>query len=227
MKKLFFGKAKSKIRNAYLVEWRFFKSNLWFWFKLSIIILFVSVVFFSLLFSYHRDMTEIIRKRADTFIMKWNPGQPESDHLKTVIGFFVHNVRVFFLQILSGLIPFLFLPMLFVIISSFGLAIFLVAAKLAGVSVLGAYFLGIFPHGIFEEIGGCYSASLGIFLCIESSKKMIHKWRGNSVPFLTIGKQICRSCILIIIPLYAIAAIVEGLITPLLVRTLGKTVFPF
>jgi len=227
MKKLFFGKVRSKIINAYLAEWRFFKSNLWFWFKLSIIILLVSVVFFSLLFSYNRDITEIIRKRADSLPTKWKQDLLESDPLKSVMDLFLHNVGAFLIQIVSGLIPFVFLPFFITILNGLVEAIFLVAAKLAGVSVLGTYFIGIFPHGIFEEIGGCYSASLGIFLCIESSKKVIHKWRGNSVPFLTIGKQICRSCILIIIPLYAIAAIVEGLITPLLVRTLGKTVFPF
>ena len=227
MEKTFYGRVKCKIRNAYVAEWHFFKSSLWFWFKLSIIILLVSAVFFSLIFS-NQAITETAKKKLDELIMGLSPhGQWESYNLKRVIGFFLHNVRAFLLQILSGLIPFLFLPICFVILEGSITAVFFVAVKLAELSALGTYFIVIFPHGIFEEIGGCYSASLGIFLCIESSKKVIHKWRGNSVPFLTIGKQIYRSCILIIIQLYAIAAIVEGLITPLLVRTLGKTVFPF
>ena len=229
MRKPFFEIIKSKVRKAYLAEWCFFKLNLWFWFKLSIIILLISVVISILLFSYNQDMTEILRKRIDTLSTKWKQNLLGTEPLKSTINYFVHNVGAFLVQIVLGLFPFLFLPFFITALNGWIQAIFLVAAKLAGANIFGTYFIGIFPHGIFEEIGGLYSASLGVYLCVQSSRKVIQKWRGNSnsVPFLTIGKQIYRSCILIIIPLYAIAAIVEGFITPLLVRTLSKTVFPF
>ena len=229
MGKAFLGKTKRKIKSAYFAEWSFFKSNLWFGFKLSLIISLLSVVFLSLILVYHRDLPEVVRKNADELITKLNPqyGQWESYDLKKAIGFFSHNVRAVVLKIASGLIPFLFLPIFFVILNGFISAIFLMAAKLLQLNVLGTYFIAIFPHGIFENIGAWYSASLGIFLCIESSKKVIPKWRRNSVSFVTIGKRICRSCILVIAPLYAIAAVVEGLITPLLVRTFGQAMLPF
>ena len=107
------------------------------------------------------------------------------------------------------------------------IATFLVAMNSLELNGLAIYFISVFPHDIFEELGTCYCASLGIFMCIESSKKISQKWRGHSVSLIQVGKQILRSYILVIVPLYLIAAIIEGFITPLLVAMFRKTLTGF
>ncbi|MFB3886007.1 MAG: stage II sporulation protein M [Thermodesulfobacteriota bacterium] len=226
MRKPFHRKVKCKIRNTYRAEWGFFKSKLWVSFKFSFVIFLASIVFFYLMFSYHPLFSAKIEKRADKLMMKFHD-QWESYGLKMSMVFFAHNSWTFSLEIVTGLIPFLFLPIFLLIFNGILYAFFFTTAQLSGLNVLVAYFITIFPHGIFEYFGMFYAASLGIYLCIESSKKMIRRWRNNSVSFDAIRRQIFRSCILIIIPLYAVAAIVEGLITPLLVRTFAKAIFPF
>ena len=222
----FLRKVKYKIRDIYCEEWNFFKSKLWFGFKLSFVIFLVSIVSFYLIFSCHPFFAAKIEEMADKLMMKFY-SQWEAYGIKMSMVFFAHNTIAFLLKIVTGLIPFLFMPIFLVIFNGVLLAFFFLTAKLSGLNVLAAYFITIFPHFIFEGFGSFYAVSLGIFLCTESSKKLIPRWKNNSVSFKTIGKQIYRSCISIIIPLTAIAAIVEGLVTPLLVRAFAKYVFPF
>jgi stage II sporulation protein M len=218
MVKVFLTEVKSKIGNIYLAEWHFFKSNLCFRFTLLLLIFLASLIFLFLLVSHHPDIADMIKRRGEGLIMELrNPhGQLDPHALEKMMGFFIHNLRACLLTIIVGVIPFLFLPVFFVIFSGCMHAVFFMASKLLGLGVFSVYLTTVFPHAIFEYLGVLYSASLGTFLCTQLSKKVVPKRRKDSLALLTVAKHICRSYILVITPLFVIAAIVEVLITPLL-----------
>jgi stage II sporulation protein M len=138
--------------------------------------------------------------------------------VEQIMVFFTHNLGACLIKIGLGLIPLLFLPILFIIVSGGIHAVFFVASDVLGVGVFTVYLTTVFPHGSFEYLGEFYSVSLGAFLCTQLSKKIIPKRRKDSLPLSSVIKHICRSYVLVIIPLFVVAAIVEVLVTPLLAK---------
>ena len=212
-----FVKIEYRIKSVYIPEWHFFRSKLWLWFKLSLVLFLISLTLFFLFFSYQPTVAETLKRKGGPLVRE--PGHLDaglhSDSLKQMSIYFIHNLQACLLQIASGLIPFLFLPFVSVILSGFIDAVFLATWNLFGSDLLDVYLTTVFPHAIFEYAGIFYSAGLGMFLCGDLSKKVLGRDRKDSLTLLTGIKQVSRSYIFVIIPLFAIAAIMEVLITPL------------
>jgi stage II sporulation protein M len=73
------------------------------------------------------------------------------------------------------------------------------------------------PHGVVELLAVFYGASLGVFLSKQITKKLFPKHRESTVPLGFIAKKFSASYALFILPLLALAALIESFVTPLLV----------
>jgi uncharacterized membrane protein SpoIIM required for sporulation/Tfp pilus assembly protein PilF len=138
------------------------------------------------------------------------------------IGIFLNNLIASAWSTITGIIPFLFLPVLTILgqASILGLLIGEVAHG-SGFGLSGVL-LSIASHGIFEISAFLYSASLGMFICLQLSKKIIPKYRPLSLPFRDVMRQLASSYVLVIIPLLLIAGILEVAVTPKIITLLEK-----
>jgi stage II sporulation protein M len=138
--------------------------------------------------------------------------QRESAYLLAFKIFYV-NLRSTFLFTMLAFVPFLIGTVFFFLMFPV-----LLGVTLASVITKGFDFTTFFkftaPHGIFELTAIFYAVSLGVFVSAEITKKIFPQSRERSIPFLALVKPVMRSYPLIIIPLLALAAIVEVFITP-------------
>ncbi|MBP0981375.1 MAG: stage II sporulation protein M [Oscillospiraceae bacterium] len=133
----------------------------------------------------------------------------------------IHPVKLFFNNVIAsvfstalGFIPFLFIP---------ALALFTNAALMGAMTSLLKYMqldvflhllVAVVPHGIFEIPALIISLACGFLLCKELTAKCFHRNRREIIPLIG---ELARVLVLIVVPLLALAAIIETYITPLFI----------
>ena len=129
---------------------------------------------------------------------------------------FIHNSRANLFAMLSGLIPFLFIPVIIMIlnavITGFALGAFALVYQL---SILTSFLSGIAPHGVLECAVNILGFALGITLCRQMISGIKNKNIKTTIPCCI--KNSLRVYILVILPVLLIAGIVESTITPLVI----------
>lgn len=127
----------------------------------------------------------------------------------------LNNLLASGLMVVLGLIPFLFLPLVAIAENAFLIGVMFAGAGLMGVSGLDLA-VGLIPHGIFELPALFLSVGLGVWLCMESVKKILGRNKERS--YFSMIAETCRFFVLVIIPLLIAAALVEAYITPMIMR---------
>ena len=130
----------------------------------------------------------------------------------SALGIFGNNIRAFVVTACYGFIPFLFLPALSLALNGAILGLFAAFYVNNGQSLL-VYLAGILPHGIFELPALVLAMSCGLYLCRVITDYVRFNRKGTVKPALA---NIARVLVLNVLPLTAIAAVIEANVTPLI-----------
>ena len=142
------------------------------------------------------------------------------------------------LALLGGFIPFLFIPALAVLLNGAAMGILSSVLVQKGANLGSVLLFGLAPHGVFEIPAFLYACSMGIGITLWLSRFIIHELSGSvgtgvdsgdaadeaigvkePISFSVLILRTLRSVLLVIIPLLILAALVESLITPWLIKT--------
>lgn len=125
-----------------------------------------------------------------------------------LLNIFFCNLIVCIISLIVGMIPFLFLPAIICAKNGYALGLALAAYKVHEKSILLGIIFGILPHGIFELVAFFYSFGIGLYVCKSKTLHIIQK-----KPYEKCAPEIEKAYKFIIIPLLAIAAIIEVFVT--------------
>jgi uncharacterized membrane protein SpoIIM required for sporulation/ABC-type transport system involved in multi-copper enzyme maturation permease subunit len=130
---------------------------------------------------------------------------------------FMHNIRAVTVIMFFGLLSFSVLGLMFYLVNIGVVGAVLGALGLVGISPLLVFLTGILPHGIFELPALMLSSAAMLRIGVE----LVTPQRGKSIGqvFLELLADWAKIFIGIVIPLLAIAAVVEAYITPVLLHT--------
>lgn len=134
----------------------------------------------------------------------------------TWYGFLIHNGEADLWTMLSGVVPFVFLPF-FVLLFNGVLLGFTTGAvtNIYSCSLLKAVIFGVAPHGILEYAVNILSLALGVYFCKTITntirKKEYDNWKTAKIDCV-------RMFVLIVLPGLLIAGIIEAELTPLIVN---------
>jgi stage II sporulation protein M len=194
---------------CYVSEWGFFKSKLKSRFILIVALFLISTILFYFCFLQYPQGANLVTKNLSTQYQY--KGVISAEGTVRSLNLFLMNLKISVLIGISGIIPFLFFPILVILLWGYAF----VDAGSKGISIFNLFFFGILPHGIFELSAIFYSASIGTLIAFEISKKIIrrHPTQANSFPIFNIVKEAARSYIFVIIPLLVLASLIESYIT--------------
>ena len=127
-----------------------------------------------------------------------------------LLALFGNNLRACGVSILYGFIPFLYLTALALGTNALILGVFAAFFVNNGTSLL-VYFAGIIPHGIFELSALLLAFSGGFLLCRRITQYVRKNTKGVMKPLML---NLLRVFIMHILPLLAVAAMMEVYVTP-------------
>ncbi len=204
----------------YKNEWKLFKhdySRIFTWVTIICVSVFM-LIYFTLV--TQPDLTMELMKRVGEQIER----QAEllgSDNINNSLDLFwfilKNNLMVTGYILLVAFIPLVVLPFLFSFSTTSSIAIVLAAVKVQGESPLKIFTIGVLPHGIVEIIALLLASSIGIYLSKQLFKKIFSKKR-SEIRLLSVIWQAVRSFLLVVAPLITIAALIEGFITPTIMK---------
>ncbi|MBQ6249224.1 MAG: stage II sporulation protein M [Oscillospiraceae bacterium] len=139
-------------------------------------------------------------------------GLVDDDGSISTVGIFLNNIRAFLVTACYGFLPFLFLPALSLALNGAILGLFAAFYVNNGQSLL-VYLAGILPHGVFELPALVLAMSCGLYLCRVITDYVRFNRKGTVKPALA---NIARVMVLNVLPLTAIAAVIEANVTPLI-----------
>ena len=139
-------------------------------------------------------------------------GLVDDDGSISTVGIFLNNLRAFIITACYGFLPFLFLPALSLALNGAILGLFAAFYVNNGQSLL-VYLASILPHGVFELPALVLAMSCGLYLCRIITDYVRFNRKGTVKPALA---NIARVMVLNVLPLTAIAAVVEANVTPLI-----------
>lgn len=203
------------MKNLYLKEWTFFKTNLAIAFGWLIVLALCFTCLYYLAFLQNPEIMEKVWKAiGERFREAGLLSAVGKDPVLLAIKIFYFNTRTTFIFTMLGFIPFFLgvFPFLMTISILLGVSMALAVTKGYG---FFTFIKLTAPHGVFELIAVVYGVSLGVYFSKEMTKKLFARRRGNSMAFTQLIKFIPRSYLLVILPLLALAALIEVFATPL------------
>lgn len=129
---------------------------------------------------------------------------------------FLNNIRACLIGVVSGFIPFLFLPAFTLFINAAVLGGLGAMYQINGMSVFGMYIYGILPHGLFEFPAILISMAMGIYLCYCLVKRICEGRYNRGIVKKALA-DILRTFMMVIVPLLVVAALIESYLTPVLI----------
>lgn len=197
---------------------RFFKAYKRFWLVFTAVMIIISVICGALLWGYFSENSNVIADAinsvSEVFEVKSDIITNEAGVI-SAIGLFKNNVMATLLITILGIIPFIFSPLISLIINVVIICVTVTAGVAVGAFDAFGAFLLIAPHGIFEFPALMISAGLGIMLCTFVTSGLIGRnTLAISVDHLAL--ELSRTFILIVVPLLIIASVTEAYLTPIL-----------
>ncbi len=128
----------------------------------------------------------------------------------TALGLLRNNVTASLVMFLTGIIPFIFLPLIGIFVNGAIIGALFKLFYSNGINVVALFIRGILPHGIFEIPALVISAAMGVKLCLTVIKKIKRK----DVSVVETLKELGVKFITIVVPLLIVAAFVEAYVTP-------------
>ncbi|MDF3003903.1 MAG: hypothetical protein K0S22_375 [Oscillospiraceae bacterium] len=141
----------------------------------------------------------------------------ESGQLSAV-GLFFNNFIASGMSVVIGVVPFIFVPLAAL---AFNAALIgMISAIMATTGAGGLYelLISVAPHGVFEIPALIISSAMGIALCLDVSARVLYRKRDMS--FLMLLAELARLSVLVVVPLLAVAAVLEAYLTPTLMAIL-------
>ena len=114
---------------------------------------------------------------------------------------FLSNCYAAALAFLLGILPLLFLPVWPLLLN----------AALLGAVAAAALAAALLPHGIFELPALILSDGLGLVLCRSMTRRLLGKT--EPLPFWALAHELSRLFVLGVVPLLAVAALIESYFT--------------
>lgn len=137
----------------------------------------------------------------------------------SALGLLRNNVSASLVMFLTGLIPFIFFPLIGMFVNGAIIGALFKLFYANGVNILALFIRGILPHGIFEIPALIISAAMGVKLCTT----VIGKIRKKDVSIGETLKELGFKFITVVVPLLIVAALVEAYITPVLLGGMVPT----
>lgn len=159
---------------------------------------------------------------AEEIIRNFQPTLDEvtaEDGTISYIGLVRNNVFACAVCMGLGFIPFLFLPFFAVLSNTLTAGAVLGYSASAGLSPLKLTVFGLLPHGIFELPAVFLAIAMGVYLCRTLTLKTLGKAKEDRI--LPMLNWMAKTFVLVIIPLIIIAAVVECMVTPVLMQWAG------
>lgn len=183
------------------------------WIVLGTTVIFIAlIVLTDLFFMKHTDMmTQLLQEFQETLKDIAPDGTISAPLL------FLNNLKACLIAMATGLIPFLFLPVLVLGVNAAVMGAVASMYRMAGMSVASMYLFGILPHGIFELPAILLSISMGLYLCYCLVKRICEGRYNRGIVKKALG-NILRTLLTLIIPLLAVAAVIETYVTPILMN---------
>jgi stage II sporulation protein M len=205
------------MKSLYLEEWKFFReclADIFIWLVFSAALM-TGLVYFSLL-NEPESLAKVLGSIKSALQEKGLLGIIGKNSFWVAYKIFLNNLKATLLFTILGVVPFFIGTVVFV--SSISV---LLGATLA-LTISRGFEIATFvkltaPHGVIELLGVFYGAGLGFFLSKQITKKLFPRHRAGSVPLAFLLKKFIVSYALLILPLLALAALVESFVTPLLV----------
>ena len=131
---------------------------------------------------------------------------------------FFNNFVAGGMAVVLGVVPFLFIPTVALGINAAILG--MLSAMMAQTDSNAMYQLvvAVAPHGIFELPALFICGGIGLMLCRDISARILY--RPRPMPFLTLLCEMLRLFVLMVVPLLALAAVVEAYLTPIVMQIL-------
>ena len=198
-----------KLKEIYKNEFNFLKKDILkiFFILLIVFILFATIITFVLM--YNKELS----KQVYSVILNMFTGKSISTNydINMALDLFINNIRASGIVIISGIIPFLMIPILFILLNSLVMGGAIGMYSYIGLSPLIGL-VGIIPHGIFEIPAYVLAGTLGVYLNISLIKKII-KRKKCEFKLKEVFINIIKTIVLIIVPLLIIAALIEAFLT--------------
>lgn len=129
----------------------------------------------------------------------------------SAVGLFANNLQACTMIMLYGIIPFLKLPALALGMNAMILGVLAAYYSFSGAS-MGFFFAALIPHGIFEFPALILAFAMGLYVCGQITRRLRHD--ETALPLGECILQIIRLETLVLLPLLAIAAMMEAYVTP-------------
>ena len=183
------------------------------WIVLGTVVIFIAlIVLTDLFFMKHTDMmTQLLQEFQETLKDIAPDGTISAPLL------FLNNLKACLIAMATRLIPFLFIPVLVLGVNAAVMGAVASMYRMAGMSVVSMYLFGILPHGIFELPAILLSISMGLYLCYCLVKRICEGRYNRGIVKEALGNML-RTLLTLIIPLLAIAAVIETYVTPILMN---------
>jgi stage II sporulation protein M len=205
-----------EMKNLFVREWEFFRGNLA---NIFVWLVFFSglatgLVYYSLL--HNPDaLARVFDAIKNALEQKGLLGLAGKSPFRLAYKIFLNNLQATAVFTALGLIPFFLGTGVFV--SSVAVLLGATLALTVSEGLPTATFIKLTaPHGVVELAAVFYGASLGVLLSKKITRKLLARLDPNPVSGFFLLKKVLGSYALLVLPLLALAALIESFVTPLL-----------
>lgn len=131
---------------------------------------------------------------------------------------FLNNFLAAGMAVVTGLLPFLFVPLVTLSLNASIVGVLSAIMAVSGQRSLYVLAVSVLPHGIFEIPALLIGVAMGCTLCFDISARILYRRR--DLPFLVLLFEMIRLLVLVVVPLLAVAAVIETYGTPALMDML-------
>jgi stage II sporulation protein M len=231
------------LRDFYGNEWAMWKAHYKKYFLAAARVLGLGFIFGFLVFMARPDLEKeamafVMRSIRDIPLGAKPP--------ELALQLFNHNARASALAVAAGIVPFACLPILDPFVNGATLGLLASISKHHGLNVPLLFLRSVAPHGIVELPAVLYATSVGVYLSLTAGRMVLAAWRkkkrakdddrrasdeppdSRDEGFLqsypersdsgagSLAGDVVRSFMLVVLPLLAVAALIEAFVTPLL-----------
>lgn len=210
----------SVLRKIYSEEWMFFRTTL---LRTFMVLLIVSTVTAWISYHYFRQRPEKTRAKLVELQEYYHThSMHDGIRISRCTNIFLNNFVVSLNTSISGFIPFLCLPTITVILSGSDVGLIFASNELVGLQDIfkgsqdkfTLIFKRLLPHGILEFTAVLYASSIGVFLSLQMSRRLLPTYKRSGLPIRNVCIQVARSFFLVVTPLLLVAAVIQTFLTP-------------
>lgn len=132
----------------------------------------------------------------------------------SLLALFGNNLQATLTATVMGFVPFVFLPVFSLAANGVVIGAVISVVDSLGVAVWKMVLLGLLPHGIFEIPAMMLGVAMGLYLCRQMNGTL--RKRPGTPRIEAVLPHLCRVTVFGVVPLLAVAAVIETFLTPLL-----------